>query len=187
MLFVGFQAIVSNSPTAAISYRIWYGFYLVFLMKELQEKTLTWNYIFTTLWSYFSKTWTQTLSTGTVPTERVKLSVLALSFTLEFLHPHVSAASFHILMSSSIIGTRRDSFSFLRVPLSQNECFMKVKLSVFRVNWVSVIAPSRLSCEQSVQDLLTRCENFGNVFIVLEKFIDQLETKMTDVDPSIVR
>ena len=132
MLFVGFKAVVSNSPTAAISYRIWYGFYLIFLMKELQEKTLTWNYyIFTTWWSYFSKTWTQTLSAGTVPTERVKLSVLALSFTLEFLHPHVPTASFHILMSSSIIETCGDSFSFLRVPLSQNECFMKVKLSVF--------------------------------------------------------
>ena len=166
MLFVGFQAVVSNSPTAAISYRIWYGFYLIFLMKELQEKTLTWNYyIFTTWWSYFSKTWTQTLSAGTVPTERVKLSVLALSFTLEFLHPHVPTASFHILMSSSIIETCRDSFSFLRVPLSQNECFMKVKLSVFGVNWVSVIAPSRSPCEQSVQDLLTRCENFGDVFM----------------------
>ena len=166
MLFVGFQAVVSNSPTAAITYRIWYGFYLIFLMKELQEKTLTWNNIFTTLWSYFSKTWTRTLSTGTVPTERVELSVLALSFTLEFLHPHVPTASFHILMSSSIIRTCRGSFSFLRVPLSQNECFMKVKLSVFGVNWVSVIASSRPTYEQSVLDLLTRCENFGDVFIM---------------------
>ena len=31
------------------------------------------------------------------------------------------------------MGTCRGSFRFLRVPASQNDCFMKVKLSVFGV------------------------------------------------------
>ena len=41
-------------------------------------------------------------------------------------------------------------------------------------------------CVQSAQDLATKCKNFGNVFVVIEKFIDRLETKMTNVDPRVV-
>ena len=53
--------------------------------------------------------------------------------------------------------------------------------------WVVVIVLSRPPLEQSVQDFSTRYENFDVVFIIcLEKLIDRLETKMTDVDPSIV-
>ena len=69
-------------------------------------------------------------------------------------------------MSASAIGIRRGSFCFLRVPVSQNDCFMWVKLSVFAVYWVSVIAPWRSPCEQSVQDLATKWENFGGVFML---------------------
>ena len=70
-------------------------------------------------------------------------------------------------MSASVIGIRRGSFCFLRVPVSQNDCCMRVKLSVFVVYWVSVIAPSRPPRVQSTQDLATKWENFGDVFIML--------------------
>ena len=104
-----------------------------------------------------------------------------------FFCPHVPAASFYILMwmSGSIIEAGKGSFHILRVPMLQNDCFRKVKLSMFMVYWVSVIAPSRPPREQSAQDLAMKCENFGDV-LVIEKFIDRLETKMTDVDPSVV-
>ena len=49
------------------------------------------------------------------------------------------------------------------------------------------IVLSRPPCEQSVQDFSTRYENFDNFFIIcIEKLIDRPETKMTDVDPSLV-
>ena len=51
-----------------------------------------------TLQNYSSKTITQTLFTGMALTERVKLSVLMVSFKLEFLHQYVPIAKFHILM-----------------------------------------------------------------------------------------
>ena len=70
-------------------------------------------------------------------------------------------------MSGGIIGIQRGSFCFLRVPVSQNDCFMKVKLSVFGVYWVSVIAPSCPQHVQSAQDLATKCKNFGHSFIML--------------------
>ena len=60
----------------------------------------------------------------------------------------------------------RCSFHFLRVQVSQNDCFMEVKLSVFDINCVSAIALSRPPSEQSVQDFAIRCENFDDVFIV---------------------
>ena len=69
-------------------------------------------------------------------------------------------------MSGSIIEARRGSFHFLRVPMLQNDFFMKVKLSVFRVYWVSVIAPSRPPREQSARDLAMKCENFGDVIML---------------------
>ena len=85
-----------------------------------------------------------------------------------YFHPHVSTASFYILMwmSASVVGTRGGSFCFLRVPVSQNDCFMRVKLSVFAVYWVSVIAPSRPQRVQSAQDLATKWESFGHVFML---------------------
>ena len=108
---------------------------------------------------------------------------MTISFTLEFLYLYVPTASFYMLMqmSGSVIETGRGSFCFLRVPMSQNDCFMKVKLSVFGVHWVSVITLSHHACVQSVQDFATRF-----YFYYIEKVIDQCETKMTDTDPSIV-
>ena len=69
-------------------------------------------------------------------------------------------------MSDSVSEMGRGSFRFLRVPVSQNGCFIEVKLSVFGVYWVSVIAPSRPPGEQPVQDFATRNENFDDVFII---------------------
>ena len=65
---------------------------------------------------------------------------------------------------------------------------MEVKLSVFELHWVGLIVLSRPPREQSVlQDFSMRYENFDHFFIMcIEKFIDQPETKMTDIDPSIV-
>ena len=47
-----------------------------------------------------------------VTTQRVKLSIVTLSFTLDFLRPYVPTASFNILMYifAGIIGTGRGSF-----------------------------------------------------------------------------
>ena len=57
--------------------------------------------------------------------------------------------------------------------------------------WASQSCSIVLSCpprEQSVQDFGTRYENFDNFFIICyKKFIDYLETKMTNINPSIVR
>ena len=61
----------------------------------------------------------------------------------------------------------RGSFCLLRVPVPQNDCFMEVKLSVFRVHWVSAIALSHLPCEQSVQDFTMRCKQFWCCFYYL--------------------
>ena len=62
--------------------------------------------------SYFSKILTWTLLTATVKTPRIELSILTLSFTLEFLRPYVPTASFYILMyiSGGVIGMGRSSF-----------------------------------------------------------------------------
>ena len=46
-------------------------------------------------------------------------------------------------MSASVIGIRRGSFCTVRGPVSQNDCFMRVKLSVCAAYRVSVIALSR--------------------------------------------
>ena len=53
-----------------------------------------------------------TLLTATVTTPRVKMSILTLSFTLEFLGPHVPTTSFYILLyiSGGVIGMGRGSF-----------------------------------------------------------------------------
>ena len=64
---------------------------------------------------------------------------------------------------------------------------MKVKLSVFGVHRVRVMALSRPPHVKTVQDFAMIYENFDDVFIICYiKFIDWPETKMTDVDPSIV-
>ena len=65
---------------------------------------------------------------------------------------------------------------------------MEVKLSVFELHWVGVIVLSHPLCQQSVQDFSMRYRNFKMFLLfAIEKFIDQLETKMTSIDPSIVR
>ena len=69
-------------------------------------------------------------------------------------------------MSGSVIGTSRGSFHFLRLPVSQNDCFIEVKLSLFGVHWVIVIALSLPPREQSAQDFVKRCRIFENVFII---------------------
>ena len=53
-----------------------------------------------------------TLLTATVTTPRVKISILTLSFTLEFLGPYVPTTSFYILLhiSDGVIGMGRGSF-----------------------------------------------------------------------------
>ena len=58
------------------------------------------------------------------------------------------------------------SFPFLRVPMSQNDCFMKVKLSVFGVHRVRVMALSRPPHVKTVQDFAMIYENFDDVFII---------------------
>ena len=65
--------------------------------------------------------------------------------------------------------------------------FMVVKLSVFGFHWVSVIVVPRPPSEKSLPDFGTRYKNFDDVLIICyKKYIDWLEIKMTDVDPSIV-
>ena len=82
----------------------------------------------------------------------------------------------------------RGSFCLLRVPVSQNDCSMEVELSVFRVHWVSVMALSCPHVNNQFRTLL-RDTKILTMFLlsVIEKFIDWLETKMVDVDPSLVR
>ena len=64
---------------------------------------------------------------------------------------------------------------------------MEVKLSVFELPWVGVTVLSFPQHELSVQDFSTKYENLDAVFIIcIEKFIDRLETKIIDLDPSIV-
>ena len=59
-------------------------------------------------------------------------------------------------------------------------------INIFGVYWVSVIAPSRLPRVQSVQKPRYEIRTFWRCFYyVIEKFIDRLETKKTDVDPSV--
>ena len=56
-----------------------------------------------------------------------------------------------------------------KVRVSQNDCFMELKLSVFAVNRVirvSVIALSHPPRGQSVQDVATRNKKFDDVFII---------------------
>ena len=89
-------------------------------------------------------------------------------------------------MSGGIVGTDRGSFCFLRVPVSQNDCLMEVMLSVFRVHWVSVIALSRPHVNNQFRTSLQDTKILMFLLSDIEKFIDQRETKATDVDPSIV-
>ena len=61
-------------------------------------------------------------------------------------------------MSGSLIGIGTVSFRFLRVPVSQNDCFMKVKLLVLSVRFAELVllhhhVPLRV---QSAQDLATK-------------------------------
>ena len=90
-------------------------------------------------------------------------------------------------MLCSIIGTGRGSFCLLRVPVSQNDCSMEVKLPVFRVHWVSVIALSCPHVNNQFRSSL-RDTKILTMFLlsVIEKSIDWLETKMVDVDPRFV-
>ena len=73
-------------------------------------------------------------------------------------------------MSGNIIGTGRGSFRFLRMLVSQDDYNMEVKLSVFRVH-----VPIRTITLRDTK-ILTY------LLSVIEKFIDRLETKMTNVD-----
>ena len=108
---------------------------------------------------------------------------MTLSFTLEFLRPYVPTANFYILMyiSGGVIERVEAAFAAVKKRL-----FMVVKLSVFGFHWVSVIVLPRLPREQSLQDFGTRYKKILLYFIIIKKYIDRLETKMTDVDPSIV-
>ena len=56
---------------------------------------------------------------------------------------------------------------------------------MFGFHWVTVTVLSCPPSEQLLQDLVRR-ENFGVFIIFIEKYIDQLETKLADKDPSIV-
>ena len=91
-------------------------------------------------------------------------------------------------MSCGIIGTGRGSFCLLRVPVSQNDCFIEVKLPVFRVHWVSVIALSHPHVNNQFRTSLQDTKILTMFLLsVIEKFIDQLETKLANIDPSLVR
>ena len=90
-------------------------------------------------------------------------------------------------MSCGVIGTDRGSFFFLRVPVSQNDYLMEVMLSVFKVNWVSVIALSRPHVNNQFRTSLRETNILAMLLLsYIKKFIDQCETKTTDGDPSIV-
>ena len=76
--------------------------------------------------------------------------------------------------------------SLPRVPVSQNDCFMEVRLSVFGVELVLLhyhIPHVSNQYKTLLQDMkiLTML-----LLSVIEKFIDWLETKMIIVDPSIL-
>ena len=60
--------------------------------------------------------------------------------------------------------------------------FMVVKLSVIGFHWVSVIVLPRPPHEQLLQDFDTRWQKFWWCY---KKYIDRLEIKMTNLDPSI--
>ena len=86
-----------------------------------------------------------------------------------------------------VTGTGRGSLCLLRVPLSQNHCFMEVKLSVFRAHWVSVIALWRPHVNNQFRTSLRDTKILTmSLLSVAEKFIERLETKLADVDPSLV-
>ena len=89
-------------------------------------------------------------------------------------------------MFDGVIETDRGNLCFLRVPVSQNDCLMEVMLSVFRVHWVSVIALSRPHVNNQFRTSLRDTKILMFLLSDIEKFIDQRETKATDVDPSIV-
>ena len=84
-------------------------------------------------------------------------------------------------MSGGVTGTGRGSFCFLRVRRSQNDCFIKVKLSVFRVYWVSVIALSHPQVNNQFRASLRDMKILRMFSLSVKKSF------MTDVDPSIVR
>ena len=75
-----------------------------------------------------------------------------------------------------------------KVRVSQNDCFMELKLSVFAVYWVSVIALSHPTRGQPVQDVATRNKKFDDVFIICytKKLLTDLKLTWPTTDPSIV-
>ena len=130
--------------------------------------------------------------TEKVQTGQVKLSVLALSFTLQFLNPLVSNVSFYILiqMSGGNYGTGRGSFCFLRMPVLK-QLAMTVSWnwiqSVFGVHSVSVLHYHIPRINK--QSLWT--ENHYKLTMYLcsyiTKFLDQHRIKITNVGRGIVR
>ena len=90
-------------------------------------------------------------------------------------------------MSCGVIGADRGSSCLLRVLVSQNDFFMEVKLSVFRIHWVSVIALSRPHMNNQFRTSL-RDTKILTMFLlsVIKKFIDRFETKLGDLDSSLV-
>ena len=91
-------------------------------------------------------------------------------------------------MSHSIIGTCRGSFRFLRVPVSHNDCFMKVKLSVFLGFTELVLLHNHFPHVYNQYKTSLQNSKILTMFLLLWKnFTDWLEIKMTNADPSAAR
>ena len=151
-----------------ISDKVWYGFYFLYLIKELQEEktNMEWHFY------NFAKLFPKDINTDIIYWDSTNWESQTFCIDVQFYFGvSLPTCSYCKLFYFNVnvwqhIGTCRGSFRFLRVPVSQNDCFMKVKLSAFGVYWISVV-PSHPLCVQSVQDLITRCENFGDIFTLL--------------------
>ena len=88
--------------------------------------------------------------------------------------------------SGRVIGTDQGSFCFLRVLVSQNDCLIKVMLSVFRVHEL-VILHHHIHTRKIMFRTLLQDTKILMMFLLsdVEKFIDWCETKTTNVDPNI--
>ena len=102
-----------------ISDKVWYGSYFIFL-RIARKNTMVERYFY----------------------NFTKLFLKDINKTIIYCNSNnrVTACSYcKLLMSGRVIGTDRGSFCFLRVLVSQNDCLIKVMLSVFRVHELVIL------------------------------------------------
>ena len=133
--------------------------YILYFWLRIARKTPWSNDIFTTLQSFFSKTLTRTLFTSTVTTEKDELSLIFLS--VEVALPICSYWK-HLYFNVNVA-----LLALLRVPVSQNDCFIEAKSSLFRIHWVSVIALSRPHVNNHFRTLLRETKILGMFYHLL--------------------